>query len=92
MVTASKNIRRINNFISVILNPEIRAWSINRMFRTARDDKINKKTTKNLEVLKKSYNFASLLRGKHTVRLAQLVRASDCGSEGRGFETHISPH
>ena len=25
------------------------------------------------------------------VRLAQLVRASDCGSEGRGFETHISP-
>ncbi len=62
MVTASKNIRRINNFISVILNPEIRAWSINRMFRTARDDKINKKTTKNLEVLKKSYNFASLLK------------------------------
>lgn len=25
------------------------------------------------------------------VKLAQLVRASDCGSEGRGFETHISP-
>lgn len=23
--------------------------------------------------------------------LAQLVRASGCGSEGRGFETHISP-
>ena len=27
----------------------------------------------------------------HTVGLAQLVRASDCGSEGRGFEPRISP-
>ncbi len=26
------------------------------------------------------------------VIVAQLVRASDCGSEGRGFETHHSPH
>ena len=26
-----------------------------------------------------------------TVGLAQLVRASDCGSEGRGFEPRISP-
>ena len=26
------------------------------------------------------------------VKLAQLVRASDCGSEGRGFDPHISPH
>ena len=25
------------------------------------------------------------------VRVAQLVRASDCGSEGRGFEPHRSP-
>ena len=25
------------------------------------------------------------------VRVAQLVRASDCGSEGRGFESHFSP-
>ena len=24
--------------------------------------------------------------------VAQLVRASDCGSEGRGFETRHSPH
>ncbi len=23
--------------------------------------------------------------------IAQLVRASDCGSEGRGFETHYPP-
>lgn len=26
------------------------------------------------------------------VVLAQLVRASDCGSEGRGFEPHIPPN
>lgn len=25
------------------------------------------------------------------VIIAQLVRASDCGSEGRGFESHWSP-
>jgi hypothetical protein len=25
------------------------------------------------------------------VRVAQLVRASDCGSEGRGFESRLSP-
>lgn len=28
---------------------------------------------------------------KKMVRIAQLVRASDCGPEGRGFETHSSP-
>ena len=33
-----------------------------------------------------SFIFAS-----HTVAVAQLVRASDCGSEGRGFETPQSP-
>ena len=33
--------------------------------------------------------FASQL--SKTVIVAQLVRASDCGSEGRGFETHHSP-
>ena len=26
------------------------------------------------------------------VSVAQLVRASGCGSEGRGFESHHSPH
>ena len=26
------------------------------------------------------------------VVVAQLVRASDCGSEGRGFEPHRCPH
>lgn len=27
----------------------------------------------------------------HTVDVAQLVRASDCDSEGRGFESRLSP-
>jgi hypothetical protein len=26
------------------------------------------------------------------VVVAQLVRASDCGSEGRGFESHLPPN
>ena len=26
------------------------------------------------------------------VGVSQLVRASDCGSEGRGFESHHPPH
>jgi hypothetical protein len=34
----------------------------------------------------KFINFAAL-----TVVVAQLVRASDCGSEGRGFEPHHPP-
>ena len=29
--------------------------------------------------------------GRDTVGLAQLVSASGCGPEGRGFESHISP-
>ncbi len=33
------------------------------------------------------FNFAQL----KTVAVAQLVRASDCGSEGRGFNSHRSP-
>lgn len=28
---------------------------------------------------------------KQTEIIAQLVRASDCGSEGRGFDPHLSP-
>jgi hypothetical protein len=29
---------------------------------------------------------------KHMVDVAQLVRAPDCGSGGRGFDPHHSPH
>jgi hypothetical protein len=34
--------------------------------------------------------WAKSLR-RMTVVVAQLVRASDCGSEGRGFESHQPP-
>ena len=29
---------------------------------------------------------------QNMVDIAQLVSASDCGSEGRGFESHYPPH
>lgn len=32
-----------------------------------------------------------ILHSSHTEVVAQLVRASDCGSEGRGFEPHLPP-
>lgn len=38
--------------------------------------------------MNKDRTFAPL---KDTVNVVQLVRTSDCGSEGRGFETHPSP-
>ena len=36
-------------------------------------------------------NIVSLHPKINMVVVAQLVRASDCGSEGRGFETRLSP-
>ena len=32
------------------------------------------------------------LKARHLVGIAQLVRAPDCGSGGRGFDSHYSPH
>ncbi len=32
-----------------------------------------------------------LLQSQKTVDVAQLVRASVCGAEGRGFEPHLPP-
>ena len=40
---------------------------------------------------KKSIYLNFALRETDTVVVAQLVRASDCGSEGRGFEPHHPP-
>ena len=34
---------------------------------------------------------AKFFRKVHMVDIAQLVSASDCGSEGRGFESHYPP-
>lgn len=48
-----------------------------------------KKVLKNFAGLKIYYTFALEIK---TVRIAQLVRASDCGSEGRGFESLFSPN
>ena len=37
-------------------------------------------------------NYTYLCSAKNEmVSIAQLVRASDCGSEGRGFDPHCSP-
>ena len=41
--------------------------------------------------LKSEIIFVLLFLHHQTVAVAQSVRASDCGSEGRGFETHQSP-
>ena len=38
-----------------------------------------------------AYDYTFALEIIEMVVLAQLVRASDCGSEGRGFEPHIPP-
>jgi hypothetical protein len=49
---------------------------------------LGKEMRKNLEI---ENEFCYLCTPKQTVVVAQLVRASDCGSEGRGFETLQSP-
>ena len=42
-------------------------------------------------VILKAYCFSLFLRSVKMVAIAQLVRASDCDSEGRGFEPHWLP-
>ena len=44
-----------------------------------------------LQVYLAVFKFYHTFAATNTVRVAQLVRASDCGSEGRGFETRFSP-
>jgi hypothetical protein len=36
-------------------------------------------------------NFLGLFCIPETVDVVQLVRTSDCGSEGRGFDPHLPP-
>ena len=51
----------------------------------------------NFAVLKEFFTFATLLKamlslwGMNMVDIVQLVRASDCGSECHGFESHYPP-
>jgi hypothetical protein len=49
----------------------------------------SKSSSKIFEYIQKKCTFVKL---KNMVVLAQLVRASVCGTEGRGFEPHIPPH
>jgi hypothetical protein len=49
------------------------------------------KKQKYFEWVKAEYQLHFIIFAAHTVAVAQLVRASDCGSEGRGFETPQSP-
>jgi hypothetical protein len=39
-----------------------------------------------------SMKFLVLFCNPDTVDVVQLVRTSDCGSESRGFESHLPPH
>ena len=53
----------------------------------------DKKKPKNFVGLEKMPTFApqSEKRCLYMVAVVQLVRASDCGSECRGFESHLPP-
>ena len=42
-------------------------------------------------VLHGAENFSTFAIPKNMVPIVQLVRMSDCGSEGRGFEPHLAP-
>ena len=45
-----------------------------------------------MDSIKNIYTFATLSKTEsHMVAVVQLVRASDCGSECRGFESHQPP-
>ncbi len=48
---------------------------------------------KSTSISEKSPIFAAAFRKTELmVGVAQLVRVPDCGSEGRGFESHLPPH
>ena len=44
-----------------------------------------------MDFCKKKLIISTIDHKNDMVGVAQLVRASDCGSEGRGFESHRSP-
>ena len=46
----------------------------------------------NIEIFVSVIKIRTFVKLKNMVVLAQLVRASVCGTEGRGFEPHIPPH
>jgi uncharacterized membrane protein YheB (UPF0754 family) len=62
-----------------------------RLFKTGKNYTSNQqpKTSNPKPAIRKFFLY--LCPPLNTVAVAQLVRASDCGSEGRGFEAHQSP-
>ena len=44
-----------------------------------------------MNVVDKNSTLCTILPPIFMANIAQLVRALDCGSEGRGFEPHYSP-
>ena len=50
-----------------------------------------KKSTKHCEVGNNPYLCTAFRKCTNMVAVVQLVRASDCGSECRGFESHLPP-
>ena len=51
----------------------------------------SKKWCANLDVTKICITFVLDSEANYMVDVAQLVRVTDCGSEGRGFESHLPP-
>ena len=52
----------------------------------------NKKQPENLDKPKKYITFVTRFGNRiEMVDVAQSVRVTDCGSEGRGFESHLPP-
>ena len=51
----------------------------------------SKKWCANLDVTKICITFVPDSETNYMVDVAQLVRVTDCGSEGRGFESHLPP-
>ena len=51
----------------------------------------SKKWCANLDVTKICITFVPDSETNYMVDVAQSVRVTDCGSEGRGFESHLPP-
>ena len=69
----------------------VRINSKNGKHSTLFCDKSAKNCHRNLDVTKICITFVPDSETNYMVDVAQLVRVTDCGSEGRGFESHLPP-
>lgn len=69
------------------IKPKIAA---RRITRIQQSEKTNTKQVTKLNNAR--YTVQAVIKRFDMVGLAQLVRASGCGPEGRGFDPHHSPH